>query len=305
MTLLARIKAHNQQICGLAWSPDGEQFATGGNDNLCCLFNVERVLRPEVMDSGNAEQISSVSTALLSNPWSFATQTSPNTTVASDIISPTTLLATPSPVVKTCLASSAVQRWCHLAAVKAIAFCPWRPHLLATGGGSNDKMIHFFHTTSGSSLATIAVSAQVTSLAWNTSRREIAATFGYAQPDHAVRIAVFSWPDCRMIGSVKWDSDHRALFAVAYPGGPAGLPLPNSAVNAAATTAGTDRERGKNVAGREGCLIIASSDESVKFQEVWGTGHGKTTSGLGPGMLGGSDIIEMGEGIDKEGDIIR
>lgn len=44
MTLLARIKVHTQQICGLAWSLDGEHFATGGNDNLCCLFNAEQVL---------------------------------------------------------------------------------------------------------------------------------------------------------------------------------------------------------------------------------------------------------------------
>lgn len=93
-------------------------------------------------------------------------------------------------------------RWRHGAAVKAIAFCPWRQGLVATGGGSNDKCIHFYHTTSGAALATISVAAQVTSLIWSTTRREIAATFGYAQPDHPYRIAVFSWPDCRQVAAV-------------------------------------------------------------------------------------------------------
>jgi WD40 repeat protein len=93
-------------------------------------------------------------------------------------------------------------RWVHTAAVKAIAFCPWQDALVATGGGSNDKCIHFFHTTSGAALATIAVHAQVTSLMWSATRREICATFGYAQPDHRFRIAVFSWPECQQVAAV-------------------------------------------------------------------------------------------------------
>lgn len=49
--------------------------------------------------------------------------------------------------------------------------------------------------------------------------------------------------------------------------------------------------------------MVASSDESVKFHEVW-TANQKATSG-GEGLLGGSDILEGLEGIDKEGEIIR
>ncbi len=52
----------------------------------------------------------------------------------------------------------------HAAAVKALAFAPWQRSLLATGGGSNDRQIHFFHTGSGATLALINVFSQVTSL---------------------------------------------------------------------------------------------------------------------------------------------
>lgn len=48
VTLLCRITVHTQQICGLAWSVDGESFATGGNDNLCHLFDTRRVLAESV-----------------------------------------------------------------------------------------------------------------------------------------------------------------------------------------------------------------------------------------------------------------
>jgi meiosis-specific APC/C activator protein AMA1 len=84
--------------------------------------------------------------------------------------------------VKVILTGAEKHRWVHGAAVEAIAFCPWRDSLVATKGGSYDKCIHFFHTVSGACLATISVATQVTSLIWSTTRREIVATFGYAQP---------------------------------------------------------------------------------------------------------------------------
>lgn len=63
------------------------------------------------------------------------------------------------------------------------------------------------------------------------------------------------------------------------------------------------KDRLKSRTAEEGCIIVASSDESVKFHEVWIAGR-KATS-FGSGVLAGSDILEMGEGIDKEGDVIR
>lgn len=197
--------------------------------------------------------------------------------------------------------------------------------LTSLGGGSNDRCIHFFHTFSGATLATINVSAQVTSLLWSTSHREIAATFGYANPDHPVRIAVFSWPECRQVVQIPWQEDMRALYAVAYPGGPN-----EPAAAASATALGNNRRIEDSIddgdvlredtsagmasgsrdatarwAGRggrpksEGCIVVAASDETVRFHEVWS----ETRRGvLGwRGVLGGSDILEGLEGIEKDG----
>lgn len=43
MTLIRCIIVHSQQICGLAWSPDGSQFVTGGNDNVAYLFTTTEI----------------------------------------------------------------------------------------------------------------------------------------------------------------------------------------------------------------------------------------------------------------------
>lgn len=267
MTLLARMTIHSQQICGLSFSFDGAMFATGGNDNLCCLFKTKDVLDSTRSHPDNEEVF-----------------------VGADGIRRMHTI-TNQGLVKEIKTGAEKHRWIHGAAVKAIAFCPWRSGLVATGGGSNDKCIHFYHTTSGACLATISVAAQVTSLIWSTTRREICATFGYAQPEHPYRIAVFSWPECKQVAAIAWEGEHRALYAIAYPGGP--------------NESHTSREGGHGLTrtAKEGCIVVASSDESVKFHEVW-TASQKATAG-GEGLLGGSDILEGLEGIDKEGEVIR
>ncbi|MCJ1297447.1 hypothetical protein MMC08_000233 [Hypocenomyce scalaris] len=300
MSLMAKISVHTQQICGLAWSPDGEFFATGGNDNDCCLFDVKDIrIRPDTRSSGGPLQ--AVMTGLNTPP---SNPIMPNTIgrhsqglreyVAPDGVAASRMRVVPGHGGVLIISDGRQKhKWHHSAAIKAIAFCPWQRGLIATGGGSNDRAIHFYHTFSGACLATINVQAQVTSLIWSTTRREIAATFGYAQPEHPYRIAVFSWPDCRQVVAIPWTGDMRALYAIPYPGGP------NEAT----------RQRGEggmwwSRTAEEGCLVVASSDESVKFHEVWS--EARKSTGGSTGLLGGSDILEGLDGIDKEGaEVIR
>lgn len=283
LTLLARIDVHSQQICGLSWSPMGDRFATGGNDNLCCLFETQKVLDMNYARR-NMGRVRHTEVSHHSH-----TQGGSESSSATEIATEIRTTPRPASVIPVLKPGDEKYRWMHGAAVKAIAFCPWQEGLVATGGGSNDKCIHFFHTTSGAALATISVAAQVTSLIWSTTRREIAATFGYAQPEHSVRIAVFSWPDCRQVATIPWAGEHRALYAIPFPGGP--------------NDARKNRMRRSSRTAVEGCIMVASSDKSVKFHEVW-TADKKATTG-GVGMLGGSDILESLEGIDREGDVIR
>ncbi|KAL8708558.1 MAG: hypothetical protein Q9220_006611 [cf. Caloplaca sp. 1 TL-2023] len=309
MSLLAKISVHSQQICGLAWSPNGEFFATGANDNACCLFVVKDVLGSQKTIAQRKQNIRKPLGLLptghgmpnvlqLASHWqkgpsmvSHATDTtevSPISLAQRAVSNPYIFRAIPGQDGILNIGEGRQRhKWIHSAAIKAIAFCPWQTGLLATGGGSNDRAIHFYHTSSGACLATITVQAQVTSLIWSTSRHEIAATFGYAQPEHPYRIAVFSWPACRQVIAIPWANEMRALHAIAYPGSPS--------------------DRGKKAregeawwprTNEEGCIVVACSDESVKFHEVW-TGK-KKSMGPSAGLLGGSDILEALEGFDKD-----
>ncbi|KAF2762079.1 WD40 repeat-like protein [Pseudovirgaria hyperparasitica] len=268
MTLLARITVHTQQVCGLSWSSDGEYFATGGNDNACFLFETKKLLcispTPEMTAQVNVEI-----GADGERRWTV-------------VPGHGNVLSIP--------AGREKHKWILNAAVKAIAFCPWQRGLVAIGGGSNDRCIHFYHTISGAGLATIDCAAQVTSLIWSNTRREIAATFGFAQPDHPFRIAVFSWPACEQVVAIPWYDESRALFAIGYPGSP------NTGQR---DTDGADR-LGRD---KDGCIVVAASDAAIRFHEVWS--EEKRRSKRRMGILGGSDILESFHGIEKEGPEVR
>lgn len=320
LNLLAKISIHRQQVCGLVWSPDGQYFATGGNDNVCFLLSVQDILRGSLQDQPFRKPIkipgmSPYAPDFIPNRdahYTISPQYSPHSSESASNDS----VASRAPVtsqnaVLTIGPDCARHCWQHSAAVKAIAFCPWQKGLIATGGGSNDRAIHFFHMKSGACLATIEVHAQVTSLIWSKTKREICATFGYSQPDHPFRIAVFSWPDCRQVVRIPWKDSMRALYAIPYPGGPN---KERKDSNTKGKGRSKTRKRPKNTEGgtwwsrtkEEGCIVVASSDQSVKFHEVW-SGH-STSMGARTGGLAWSSILESEEGgdIDFGGrDIIR
>eukprot|EP00350_Pseudokeronopsis_sp_OXSARD2_P008074 CAMPEP_0170547690 /NCGR_PEP_ID=MMETSP0211-20121228/6054_1 /TAXON_ID=311385 /ORGANISM="Pseudokeronopsis sp., Strain OXSARD2" /LENGTH=271 /DNA_ID=CAMNT_0010852841 /DNA_START=1463 /DNA_END=2278 /DNA_ORIENTATION=+ len=44
-SLVCTFRAHRQEVCGLKWSPDGQQLASGGNDNVLCIWDINNRIR--------------------------------------------------------------------------------------------------------------------------------------------------------------------------------------------------------------------------------------------------------------------
>lgn len=82
-------------------------------------------------------------------------------------------------------ASSAALRWrfeAHTAAVKALAWCPFNPAVLATGGGTADGSIRLWNGHTGAALHSVATGSQVCALAWSRHERELVSSHGGADP---------------------------------------------------------------------------------------------------------------------------
>jgi cell division cycle protein 20 (cofactor of APC complex) len=69
----------------------------------------------------------------------------------------------------------------HKAAVKALAWCPWKSSILASGGGTADKMLRVWDTTNGTCIKSVDTGSQVCAIEWNRHENELLTAHGYAQ----------------------------------------------------------------------------------------------------------------------------
>lgn len=103
----------------------------------------------------------------------------------------------------------------HTAAVKAVAWCPWQPSLLATGGGTNDASINVWNSTTGARLHTLKTPAQVTSIQFSPHKKELFSTHGY--PTNS--IMVHAYPSMERVAEIRDAHDSRVLFSCVSPAG--------------------------------------------------------------------------------------
>ena len=100
----------------------------------------------------------------------------------------------------------------HQAAVKAMNWCPWKRHVLATGGGSKDKSIKIYSCDNNKLIKNINTGSQVCSLLWNEKEKEIISSHGYNKN----QIIVWNYEKNKKICELKGHMN-RVLFLAKSP----------------------------------------------------------------------------------------
>eukprot|EP01132_Coremiostelium_polycephalum_P002092 gene2092-2579_t len=154
---VSTLAGHTQEVCGLKWSHDGQQLASGGNDNIVNIWDVNN-------DAG------------FETPLHTFEQ--------------------------------------HTAAVRALAWCPFQPSLLATGGGAADRTIRFWNTQTGVCLNSIDTMSQVCSLQWSTTYKELVSSHGFSQN----QLCVWKYPTMVKVAELTGHTS-RALHTAISPDG--------------------------------------------------------------------------------------
>ncbi|KAI4315346.1 hypothetical protein L6164_028165 [Bauhinia variegata] len=150
---VSKLSGHKSEVCGLKWSYDNRELASGGNDNRLFVWN------------------------------QHSTQ----------------------PVLKFCE---------HTAAVKAIAWSPHLHGLLASGGGTADRCIRFWNTTTNSHLSCMDTGSQVCNLVWSKNVNELVSTHGYSQN----QIIVWRYPNMSKLATLTGHT-YRVLYLAISPDG--------------------------------------------------------------------------------------
>lgn len=178
-TCSSPLAAHRSRVCGIRWNADGTLFATGAGDGMVLCWDARNERKPLAqVDQGTS-----------------------SSTDASTSKEP-------------------IRKWRgrkHRSTVKALAWCPWQPDLLATGGGTTDGTIRFWSASTGTpKKKVIFTDSQVSSLHWSLSCKEIVSTHGYgfqrsgATAPRKHSVLVHNYPKCELVGRI-FDVGHGRI----------------------------------------------------------------------------------------------
>ena len=137
------INGHNKEICNLKWDGEFNYLASGGNDNMVCVWDIKKT-------NSNFKN---------NTIWSILN--SPNREKENNDINPLYIFNN------------------HIAAVKAISWSPYKRNLLISGGGKKDNSIKFWNIDEGKLINSFDTGSQVCQLLWNKYEKEIISSHGY------------------------------------------------------------------------------------------------------------------------------
>lgn len=141
---------------------------------------------------------------------------------------------------------------------------------MATGGGTKDKTIKFWHIGTGTLVNQIKTNYQITSLSWSSNKREILATFGFNSGTHDndkdssnLLLQVYNYPQCKPVLNVKSLQSLRVLNCCLSP----------------------DKTS----------ICLTTTDETIRFYEIWDRKVDKIIE-FNDSNIFGSNIIAYLEG---------
>ncbi|KAK3602383.1 hypothetical protein CHS0354_026271 [Potamilus streckersoni] len=102
----------------------------------------------------------------------------------------------------------------HLAAVKALAWCPWQPSVLASGGGTADRHIRFWNCATGSCLDSVDTKSQVCAILWSKEYKELISSHGFALN----QLTIWKYPTMTKVAELTGHSS-RVLHMAMSPDG--------------------------------------------------------------------------------------
>ncbi|KAJ2909452.1 substrate-specific activator of APC-dependent proteolysis [Coemansia aciculifera] len=174
--LVSTYYAHTQEVCGLRWSPDRVQLASGGNDNQLLVWDQRFTPLDSRVHSAVIPAAIAPAARVFRRPLFRLTE--------------------------------------HTAAVKALAWCPTRPALLASGGGTEDRCIRLWNTHEGTVLGSHDTRSQVCNLSWSHDGSELVSTHGYSE-NHVV---VWKYPAMQPLALLSGHTK-RVLYLAHSPDG--------------------------------------------------------------------------------------
>ena len=137
----------------------------------------------------------------------------------------------------------------HKAAVKALDWCPFHRGLLASGGGTADRTIKFWNSSSGAMLNSVDTGSQVCSVLWSKHQKELCSSHGYSEN----QLILWKYPTMTKVKELTGHTS-RVLNMEMSPDG--------------------------------SCVVSAAADETLRFWNIFGTPAGRASAKGGLSLSG-------------------
>ena len=232
---------HSKEICNIKWNSDFQYLASGGNDNLVCLWDVRGKFNrnnssfwdylncqsddenSEDSDNENMEDekldyksdnrinennINININNIINEHEFFQNKNKINNhnlkqNKTNEDINENNNIIEPLIIINK-----------HKGPVKALAWSPWQRSVLATGGGKKDNIIRFYNTDTKSVIGEYNTGSQVCQILWNKYEKEIISSHG----NNKNPICIWSYPKMNKITELTGHLS-RALYLAMSPDG--------------------------------------------------------------------------------------
>lgn len=239
IVLLKKMEDDNEYICSVSWSKDGNFLAVGTSDCKVELWDVQCQKRLRSMDghsarvgclSWNDHVLSSGSRSGLIHQhdvrvadhhiFTFGGHTqevcgltwSPDGKYLASGGNDNMVYIWPMTTGSEYQAVHALSE--HQGAVKALAWCPWQPSILASGGGTSDRHIRIWNANSGSCISAFDTCSQVSSLVFAPNYKELVSGHGFAHD----KVIIWRYPSLTKVAELEGHED-RVLNLAMSPDG--------------------------------------------------------------------------------------
>ena len=205
---------HNKEVCTIKWNSDFKYLASGGNDNLVCLWDVRGkneknkssfwdILNSQSDDENENDDNIEEDDYEYSLGSNGTNNIDDNNKYKLNSINKKNNIIEPLTIINK-----------HKGPVKALAWSPWQRNVLATGGGKKDNVIRFYNADTKSVIGEYNTGSQVCQILWNKYEKEIISSHGNSKNS----ICVWTYPKMNKIAELNGHLS-RALYMAMSPDG--------------------------------------------------------------------------------------
>ena len=241
---------HNKEVCSLKWNLDYKYLASGGNDNLVCLWDVRGKFQnnnsiwdflnsqsddeneEDIVNNIDSENISDNNSDkmeeeeiyendynqknsinnIINNNFGFLSNKINTNYITKNFLKNNKQINKNKK--KENIIEPLITINKHKGPVRALAWSPWQRSVLATGGGKKDNFIRFYNADTKSIIGEINTGSQVCQILWNKYEKEIISSHG----NNKNPIYIWSYPKMNKITELTGHLS-RALYMAISPDG--------------------------------------------------------------------------------------